>query len=124
MTDSDIRESCASSANTIIVPNGRLTPSHSQEDFEKEIAREENAFAMYGGDDPHEPSPREDDAHTEVHHSEEKPDPWKVQWNGPDDQTNPQNWSKTYKWFLTALCCLLTVNVYATPVSRFLRATY
>lgn len=34
-----------------------------------------------------------------------------VTWDSADDSANPQNWSKRYKWVLTAVCCLITVNV-------------
>jgi hypothetical protein len=41
-------------------------------------------------------------------------DPDLVTWAGPDDPTNPQNWSTSYKWFLTALCSIMTINMYFT----------
>ncbi|KAJ3562188.1 hypothetical protein NP233_g9733 [Leucocoprinus birnbaumii] len=34
-----------------------------------------------------------------------------VGWDGPDDPENPQNWSVKYKWFVTLICILMTVNV-------------
>lgn len=34
-----------------------------------------------------------------------------VSWDGPNDPDNPQNWSVTYKWFITLLCILLSTNV-------------
>ncbi|KAI0295170.1 MFS polyamine transporter [Multifurca ochricompacta] len=34
-----------------------------------------------------------------------------VTWDGPDDPENPKNWSFGYKWFITIICSLLTLNV-------------
>lgn len=34
-----------------------------------------------------------------------------VGWDGPDDPENPQNWSVKYKWIVTGICILMTVNV-------------
>lgn len=36
--------------------------------------------------------------------------PFIVHWDGPNDPENPLNWSKTYRWFLTVLMGLLTLN--------------
>lgn len=76
-------------------------------DLEREIAREEKAFESYGGDDPHEPPNSKD-----VTPVEEQVEANMVTWDGPDDPTNPHNWSKPYKWFITVICCVMTVNVY------------
>ncbi len=35
-----------------------------------------------------------------------------VGWDGPDDPQNPQNWSVKYKWWITMMCIIMTVNVY------------
>jgi len=74
--------------------------------LEMEVAREEKSFEAYGGDDPHEP--RKD---KNAPPPPEDNDPNIVAWDGPDDPTNPQNWSKRYKWFITVICCVMTVNV-------------
>ncbi|KZP14003.1 MFS general substrate transporter [Athelia psychrophila] len=34
-----------------------------------------------------------------------------VTWDGPNDLTNPKNWSIKYKYLLSGLCCLCTLNV-------------
>lgn len=34
-----------------------------------------------------------------------------VGWDGPDDPSNPQNWSVKYKWLITLMCMIMTVNV-------------
>lgn len=39
-------------------------------------------------------------------------DPNMVTWDGPDDPTNPQNWSIGRKWVITMSCIIMTVNVY------------
>ena len=31
-----------------------------------------------------------------------------VEWDGPDDPTNPFNWSRGRKWIVTSLCCWFT----------------
>ncbi len=74
------------------------------------LRQEELRAEQYGGDDPHEPLPKESD-HIPVPADEQSVDENKVTWNGPDDPENPQNWSNAYKWALTMLCVLMTVNV-------------
>lgn len=71
-----------------------------------EIIRAERDMETYGGDAPYDPrkSGKSDDTHT-------GPDPYLVTWESENDLSNPQNWSKTYKWILTGVCCLMTVNV-------------
>lgn len=34
-----------------------------------------------------------------------------VTWDGPADPLNPQNWSVRYKWLITIVCSLMTINV-------------
>lgn len=63
-------------------------------------SRIEEKFERYGGDDIHEPPPIEPTF-----------DPSMVSWDGPDDPKNPQNWSIEYKWFVTIVCTVMTVNV-------------
>ncbi|KAB8772384.1 hypothetical protein FH972_026673 [Carpinus fangiana] len=38
-------------------------------------------------------------------------DPDLVEWEGPDDVDNPQNWSKTAKWTYTSMAGILTVFI-------------
>ena len=38
-------------------------------------------------------------------------DPNLVEWDGPGDPENPQNWSVRYKWFMTIVIIVMTVNV-------------
>jgi hypothetical protein len=34
-----------------------------------------------------------------------------VTWDGPDDPENPKNWSYAYKWWVTAIVCIVSLNV-------------
>jgi len=93
--------------SSITVLEGDRRPANFVDyDLERETAREEKAFESYGGDDPHDPPKSKD-----VPPVEEQADVNMVTWDGPDDPTNPQNWSKSYKWFITLICCVMTVNV-------------
>ncbi|KAJ7306916.1 MFS polyamine transporter [Mycena albidolilacea] len=38
-------------------------------------------------------------------------DPEEISWDGPNDPTNPQNWTDRRKWLITLTCILMTVNV-------------
>lgn len=99
----------------------------------------EREMERYGGDDPRDPEEEEwnvsknrkgSDRATEERvcveeeqtecgagwEEEKEKDPNLVGWDGPDDPENPQNWSKTYKCFVTGICAIITFNVYA-PVS-------
>ena len=77
--------------------------SHGEENFER-----------YGGDDIHEPPPKElivggqSPSLTEESTLDEN----MVTWDGSDDPINPQNWSIKYKWLITAICIVMTINVY------------
>ncbi|KAF7979904.1 hypothetical protein HWV62_40296 [Athelia sp. TMB] len=75
-------------------------------ELDEEIANEEHDIEEYAGDDPHDPkadkipAPPEEDSDSNV-----------VTWDGPDDPANPKNWSSAFRWFLTCLCCITTLNV-------------
>lgn len=44
-------------------------------------------------------------------------DPNLVEWDGPDDPENPQNWSRGYKWFVTIIMGMVTfVITFASSV--------
>jgi hypothetical protein len=96
------------SSITVLEPD-RPSTNFVDRDLEQEISRDENRFEAYGGDDPHEPEKGKDASPIT---SQE--DLNIVTWDGPDDPTNPQNWSKLYKWFITVLCCVMTINVYVS----------
>ncbi|KZV63930.1 MFS polyamine transporter [Peniophora sp. CONT] len=84
----------------------------------EEILRAEQRIEDYGGDDPEEPplkppppvSPSGGPSTPAPRHKHEH-DPNLVRFGGSDDMGNPHNWSKKYRWFLTLICSLLTVNV-------------
>ena len=65
---------------------------------------------QYGGDDVREPNPKSP-SHAPAEESVEDQKPF-VTWDSDDDPSNPQNWSTKYKWAITLLCALMTVNVY------------
>ena len=76
-------------------------------------SRGEENFERYGGDDIHEPPPKGLTARgPNVLLPEPTLDANMVTWDGPNDPTNPQNWSVKYKWLITVVCTVLTMNVY------------
>ncbi|KZS90135.1 MFS polyamine transporter [Sistotremastrum niveocremeum HHB9708] len=87
------------------------TAVHTPQDDEAE-------FERYGGDEPRDPPPKPQsgkepslaETHVEQPERNEK-DREFLQWDGPDDPSNPQNMSRTRKWFITILCAVLTINV-------------
>ncbi|KAJ6506234.1 MFS polyamine transporter [Mycena vitilis] len=72
----------------------------------RELAEEEQDYNRYGGDDPHEPAPKSPLPYKHAPH-----DPEEIDWDGPDDQGNPQNWTDRRKWLITLTCVVMTVNV-------------
>ncbi|KAF8649063.1 hypothetical protein AX16_006036 [Volvariella volvacea WC 439] len=97
---------------------------------DKELRRVESRVEMYGGDDVRDPpalrrslstkSKASRHSSTASAESEDEdgessspstPDPNLVTWDGPNDPANPQNWSVSYKWFLTLVCAAMTINV-------------
>ena len=80
--------------------------------IEKMISRGEEYFERYGGDDIHEPPAKEFlVGGTSLVQSETSLDTNMVTWDSPNDQSNPQNWSIKYKWFVTVVCTIITINV-------------
>ena len=77
-------------------------------------SRGEEEIERYGGDDPRDPPLKSPGAVSVAVPALPTEDPNRVTWDGPDDPTNPQNWSRGYKWFLTLVCIIMTVNVYVT----------
>jgi hypothetical protein len=43
-----------------------------------------------------------------------------VTWDGPNDPTNPRNWSRKYKWFITLLISINNLSAYAQSFLTFL----
>jgi MFS transporter, DHA1 family, multidrug resistance protein len=76
-------------------------------------ARGEEHFERYGGDDIHEPPPKElNVGGASIALSESTIDENMVTWDGPNDPTNPQNWSIKYKWLVTVVLIILTFDAY------------
>jgi len=44
-----------------------------------------------------------------------------VDWNGPDDPENPQNWSLRKKWWLVGLVSAVTFNMHVVTL-RLMKA--
>lgn len=77
-----------------------------------EIAsRGEEEFERYGGDDVHEPPLKPSVIQGAILPSEQTIDANMVTWDGPNDPTNPQNWTVKYKWLVTLVIIIMTVNV-------------
>jgi DHA1 family multidrug resistance protein-like MFS transporter len=68
----------------------------------------------YGGDDIHEPPPKEllDGRPSPIQSDITLDANMIVTWDSPNDPSNPQNWSIKYKWFVTVVCTVMTINVY------------
>ena len=78
----------------------------------KITSRGEESFERYGGDDIHEPQAKEFLVGGPIPvQSASTLDPNMITWDGPNDPSNPQNWSIKYKWFVTAVCTVITINV-------------
>ncbi|KAJ6544474.1 MFS polyamine transporter [Mycena capillaripes] len=85
----------------------RLSLSPSTSTLDRDLAQDEADYHRYGGDDPHPPSPKSPG----IHHTATPRDPEEIDWDGPDDQANPQNWTTRRKWLITLTCVVMTVNV-------------
>ncbi|KAG6888248.1 hypothetical protein C0992_009204 [Termitomyces sp. T32_za158] len=90
--------------------HGPIEPSISP-GLEREITRTKLRTEKYGGDDIEDPPELMAKETADPLGSETSIDSRQVTWDGPDDPTNPQNWSTKYKWFVTVTTALLTVNV-------------
>ena len=108
----------ARSSLTMISPPRDPEPSSSSsqpqsplDKLERELEKEEARFDVYGGDDPHEPPPKSPDDEEKSPTIAGDEDVFLVTWEGLHDPQNPQNWSNLYKWWLTILCGIMTVNV-------------
>ena len=94
--------------SSITVVDEPPTPSALQ----REIIRDELRFEKYGGDDIEDPPLKTPLGETPPPPSYEPNDDRNlVTWDGPNDLENPQNWSRQYKWIITIICSIMTVNV-------------
>lgn len=94
----------------------------------EEAERSEIDIEQYG-DEPQDPAPKSPKFLSKPSPILKPPakeqDPNLVTWDGPDDPENPQNWSNGYKWMITVITIIMSVNVtYAssapTPASEAL----
>ncbi|THH06667.1 hypothetical protein EW146_g9542 [Bondarzewia mesenterica] len=79
--------------------------------LEEEIERDEAHIEKYGGNDPEEPPVKLPPGSPQPPPPKEIVDPNLVTWDGPNDPQNPQNWSHRYKWFITLVLSMTTLNV-------------
>ncbi|KAF7378068.1 MFS general substrate transporter [Mycena sanguinolenta] len=92
-------------------------PASSLADLDAELSVEEERFRRYGGHYPRDPPPRSKSStpsrqlSTIARATSALLDPEEITWDGPDDQTNPQNWSNRRKWTFTFIVVVMTVNV-------------
>lgn len=47
-----------------------------------------------------------------------------VAWDGPNDPENPQNFTTSRKWWITIVCCVLTINSLVCVIFLLSRDTY
>ncbi|KAF7969429.1 hypothetical protein HWV62_27379 [Athelia sp. TMB] len=71
-----------------------------------QVVNVEASIDNYGGQAPEEPN-----ANKTTAPPKEQDDDYVVTWDGPNDPTNPKNWSVRRKYILSFLCCLCTLNV-------------
>jgi hypothetical protein len=106
------RDSCITSDHDNVppVPQAELA---SKIGLDEETQNGEHSFGEYGGDLQHNSkldksaTSREDEGYN------------LVTWDGLNDPDNPKNWSTRYRWLLTALCCISTLNVYVFALHDF-----
>ncbi|KAF9481756.1 MFS polyamine transporter [Pholiota conissans] len=80
-------------------------------DLQEITSRGEEEIERYGGDEPQDPEPKPAIFRVATVPALPKVDPNMVTWDGPGDPENPQNWKNRYKWFVTVICIIMTVNV-------------
>jgi hypothetical protein len=76
-----------------------------------EIISGEDGFERYDGEDVHDPPLEPIVIQSASLPSLQTIDPDMVTWDSPVDLTNPQNWTIEYKWLVTIVCLIMTVNV-------------
>jgi hypothetical protein len=108
-------------------------------ELDDELAVEEERFRRYGGNEPRDPEPKKSSELIRQGTTKSRArsgsvnttnrrfstitrattvrsaliDPEEIDWDGPEDPTNPQNWSVRRKWAITVILSVMTVNVYA-----------
>lgn len=91
------------SARSSMTMGGNMTQEQA---LAAQVENVEAHMSIYAGATPAEPTA---DRVTAPPKDEE--DDRVVTWDGPNDQTNPKNWSIPFKYLLSGLCCLCTLNV-------------
>jgi hypothetical protein len=107
-----------------------VEPPMSLSELDDELAIEAERFQRYGGNEPRDPPPkssinerqnRRNSTNTNRRFSTITRaatirsvllDPEEINWDGPDDPANPQNWTDRRKWIITLIIVIMTVNVY------------
>ena len=101
------------SSRTLFESQATINVGSQQMSIEKITSRGEECFERYGGDDIQEPPPKEFlVGGTSLAKLETTIDANMTTWDSPNDPSNPQNWSIKYKWFITFVCTVITINVY------------
>jgi hypothetical protein len=95
----------ARSSFTAVDGTGPTVASASTSSLQHEILRDELDIERYGADDPKPPQYRR------AHEEATAVDTQAITWDGPDDKSNPQNWSIRRKWAVTITCIVMTINV-------------
>ncbi|KAJ6574555.1 MFS polyamine transporter [Mycena capillaripes] len=91
---------------------GVVLPPETIAELDRVLANDQECFTRYGGNDPRDPPPRRPTTRASRRISTPALlDPEEITWDGPDDQTNPQNWSDLKKWIITFTVIIMTVNV-------------
>lgn len=108
-----------SPARTAKTPTSSPVDSHTptilndeESTIEYKAERDEGSFEARTGNDPQDPLPSKSTPLPFL--PKPNTDPSVVTWDGPNDPSNPQNWSLRYKWWLTIVCIVMTLNVYAS----------
>ena len=115
MSQQTSSSSCRTSFESQSTKNEPEVPKDAspQMHIEQITFRGEEHFERYGGDDIHEPPPKEFLVGVpSLVQSETILNTNMVTWDGPNDTSNPQNWSVKYKMFVTLVCTVITINVY------------
>ncbi|KAJ6464893.1 MFS polyamine transporter [Mycena sanguinolenta] len=83
--------------------------------MDSQVQTARSSFTLHGDHHDSTSPPAESLAHAPTKPVENSnatpPDPQEITWDGPNDQTNPQNWSDGRKWLITLTCVVMTVNV-------------
>jgi DHA1 family multidrug resistance protein-like MFS transporter len=95
-----------------MLPSQTSTFIEAGAELEEELRRDEARIEAYGADDPREPPLKASPGSAPNMAEASAKDANLVVWDGDNDAENPQNWSRSYKWFVTMVCSLMTVNVY------------